>query len=319
MKTKTEVFSSTHEARDFLKHGSVVTIGNYDGVHFGHRQILKTLRKRAHDQKLKSVVLTFEPHPVTLLSPSVAPKRLNTREQKVELLSELGVDAVILQNFDLSFSKRTPEDFFQTNLIQDLQTKLILVGHDFTFGAKRKGTIETLEILAYAAKIGVEIVSAQFKDKTLVSSTLIRKLVSEGNVTLAEHLLERPYFIDGTVVHGHKRGTALGIHTANLNSQNELLPLDGVYATLVEFKGKIYDSATNIGHNPTFHNVERSVETHLFSFAEEIYGKNLRLFFIERLRGEIQFASPEALIKQIQKDIVTTQSVLKAYRKTHKS
>lgn len=306
-----QVFASTLAAHDFLSGGAAVTIGNFDGVHFGHREIIAKLIASAKARGLKSVVLTFDPHPVKVLSPTVAPKLINTNKQKTELFAELGIDAVVFQKFDAAFAKLGPGEFFNTHLVQNLNARFLMVGYDFTFGEKRSGTIETLEVLAKGAGVEVEIVPAKMNDSTLVSSTLIRKLVGEGNVEMAATLLTRPFFIDGKVVHGHKRGTALGIHTANLATENELLPGDGVYATLVGFAGKTYDAVTNIGFNPTFNNTERSIEAHIFDFDAEIYGKDMRLIFIKKLRDEIKFVSPEALVMQIQKDIVAAKRALK--------
>lgn len=308
---KIQVFSSTAEAHDFLSSGAAITIGNFDGVHFGHCQIISSLVANAKSRKLKSVVLTFEPHPVKVLSPTVAPKLISTKNQKIELLVELGVDAVVFQKFDADLAKLRAEDFFNIHLVKNLNAQFIMVGYDFTFGEKRSGTIETLEMLAGKSGVDVEIISAKMSDSTLVSSTLIRKLVNEGNVEMAATLLTRSFFIDGRVMHGHKRGTALGIHTANLATENELLPGDGVYATLVVFAGKTYDSVTNVGFNPTFNNTERSIEAHIFDFDADIYGKDMRLIFVKKLRDEIKFVSPEALVMQIQKDIAEAKRVLK--------
>lgn len=289
---------------------SVVVVGNFDGVHFGHQSILKKAVARARSKKLKTVLLTFYPHPAKVLSPDVAPKMINTPEQKKELVYSLGIDAVVVRKFDRALARKSPQTFFKSCLLHDLQAKYILVGHDFTFGAKRAGTAETLEALAYEAGIDVEIIPAQMKQDTLVSSSLIRKLVLEGRVDLAEKFLERFFFIDGIVVKGHHRGAALGLHTANLSTENELLPADGVYATFVGFKNRIYQGATNIGYNPTFNNVERSIETHIFDFDGEIYRQKLRLYFVKRLRDEIRFVSPEVLVLQIKKDIAESRAVL---------
>lgn len=307
------VFYSTAEAKSALKPGSALTIGNYDGVHLGHQEILKKLIKIAQKKNLIPTVLTFDPHPVKVLAPQISTKMINTSEQKIGLLQSLGIQVIVLQKFDEEFAKIKPEVFFEKHLLKHLNAKHIMVGYDFTFGVKRSGTIETLELLAYDKNIDVDIVPAKLSGSTLVSSSLIRNLIKEGNVKLAHKYLLRPFFIDGIVIHGHKRGTALGIHTANLSTENELLPQDGVYATLADYRGKTYKSVTNIGFNPTFHNTERSIETHIFDFDTDIYDKNLRLSFIERLRGEIKFASPEALIKQIGKDIEEAKKVLKKF------
>lgn len=306
----TKIFDSTTSAKSFLKSGSVLTVGNYDGVHLAHRKILKKLISLAKAQRLKSALLTFQPHPVKILAPELAPKMIMTLEQKIEALSSLGLDTIVVQKFDHKFAKHSAEEFFKKFLKTDLQVKFILVGYDFTFGAKRSGTIETLEALGREAGVRVEIMPAQMERETLVSSTLIRKLIREGQVDLAKKYLTRFYSLDGTVIQGHKRGTALGIHTANLITENELIPEDGVYATFVEFQGRTYKSATNIGLNPTFNNTERSIESHIFDFDRDLYQKKIRLFFVKRIREEIKFVSPEALVMQIKNDIEKAKKIL---------
>lgn len=303
-------FVGTKEASAFLKSGCVLTIGNYDGMHFGHRHILKHVIQKSRQHKLKSALLTFEPHPVKILSPHVAPPLINTLDQKLELLQNVGIDVVIVQKFNAAFAKVTPEHFFKNHLLKDLHAQSIAVGYDFTFGTKRLGTIETLEMLCYESKIDLEIIPAKMLEDTLVSSTLIRKLMARGDVAFAKKLLERDFFIDGDVIMGHHRGIELGLHTANLKTENELIPLDGVYATRLRLGEKIFDSVTNIGFNPTFNNQERSIETHIFHFDREIYDQNVRLYFVERLRDEIKFANAGALVKQIQKDIAHAKKIL---------
>ena len=287
-----------------------MTIGNFDGVHVGHQHILKRLVSAAAKKNLKSVVLTFSPHPIQFLVPQIAPKLISTIEQKLELLFSFEVDCVVLQKFDATFAKISPEDFFKIHLLRNLSTRFIKVGHDFTFGEKRRGTTETLEHLAKKNQVDVSIISAQMVDNMLVSSTLVRKLIASGELSMAGKLLGRAFFIDGNVVRGQQRGGSLGIHTANLTTQNELLPADGVYATVIEVNGKKWQGATNIGFNPTFGNTARSIEAHLFDFDGDLYGQNLRVHFMQKLRDETKFASPEALVKQIVKDIVLAKRIL---------
>lgn len=305
-----KTFFDTAQASPSLKSGSVVAIGNFDGVHYGHQQILKAAHKEAQKLKLKLCVLSFDPHPVKVLAPQVAPITLQTNSQKLECLRSLAVDVVVLQKFDLSFAKVSPQKFFLDHLLTNLNAKAIFVGYDFTFGAKRSGTTETLEKLTNKHAIALHITPAQMLGTALVSSSMIRKLLKDGDIQNANHYLTRNYCIDGSVVHGFKRGTALGIHTANLNSENELALSDGVYATRVEFKNKTYQSVTNIGLNPTFENTTRSIETHIFDFDSEIYDQKLRLHFVEKLREEIKFANVQALLKQIEKDIVQAKLIL---------
>jgi riboflavin kinase/FMN adenylyltransferase len=247
---------------------------------------------------------------VQVLAPAIAPAQINTHGQKIELLAKLGLNATVAQKFDLRFARITPEAFFTCHLLTHLNARYISVGYDFTFGAKRQGTIETLERLGHQHGVQIHIVDAKMRGKMLVSSTIVRKLIGEGDVRGAKTLLTQPFFIDGRVVRGHRRGGELGIHTANLKTDNELLPRDGVYATLVEVSKRVYKSVTNIGFNPTFDNRERSVETHIFHFDRDIYGRPLRLMFIERLRDEIKFGSKQDLIAQIQKDCATARRIL---------
>lgn len=311
---KPRIFYSTKDAHSFLKDGAAVAIGNFDGVHHGHRVLLDELVKNAAACKLKPVLLTFDPHPVKILAPDVAPPLINTLNQKIELLAKTGLSAVVIQPFDKNFAKVRPEAFFDQFLVRDLGARFLVVGYDFTFGENRSGTIETLEVLGYQKHVAVKIMDAQMVDGMLASSTVIRRLVTEGQFDRARELLTRPFFIDGTVVQGYHRGTALGLHTANLKTDNELIPANGVYATLVELDGGTYRSATNIGYNPTFDNPERSIETHIFDFDRNIVGRQLRLIFAKKLRDEVKFATPEALVTQIKKDIENAKKVLKRFK-----
>ncbi|OVE81680.1 riboflavin biosynthesis protein RibF [bacterium K02(2017)] len=308
------VYDTPQAAKAFLKEGSAICMGNYDGFHFGHQAILENLLKNAKAKGLKSVLLTFYPHPVKVLAPDVAPNLIYTKEQKIEILSRTGLDCVIFHPFDRDFAKTKPEDFFTKTIIKMLKAKYITVGYDFTFGKKRTGTTETLESLAHENEVGIKIIKAKLQDNMLVSSSIIRKTVREANIPLSSKLLTRTFFLDGSIIQGHQRGTSLGIHTANLDTKNELIPPDGVYATTIRLGKKTYPSVTNIGFNPTFENKERSIETHILDFDETIYEKTVRLYFIHKLRDEIKFATPTALVKQINKDI----EAAKEYHKKHK-
>lgn len=313
-----KVFDSTLSALSFLQNNpSIVAIGNYDGVHFGHQQIIKQLLQLAEKHHLTPVLLTFDPHPVKVLSPATAPQLLMTRKQKTEVLSSTGLAAVVWQHFDETLAQLSPADFISIHLKHNLNAKMVLVGYDFTFGHQRSGTTETLEALCVQNNMTAHIVAAQMLDNTLVSSSVIRKLILQSNLPLANKLLTRSYFIDGDVVKGHQRGTALGLHTANLRTNNELLPPDGVYATTMTVmhpdsnQNRIYQSVTNIGFNPTFNNTERSIETHVFDFEGDLYNQNIRVSFIEKIREEIRFANADALVQQIKKDIQHAKIILK--------
>ncbi|MBI2340085.1 MAG: hypothetical protein HYU99_06970 [Deltaproteobacteria bacterium] len=200
-----KVFNSSRAAKAFCKKGSAVAIGNYDGVHLGHRLILKMLLKEAKKRGLPSVVYTFDPHPVRVLAPAVAPPLINTRRQKIGLLEDCGIDAVIFEKFSSSFAHHTAEDFFRNFFVGHLHPLFVIVGYDFTFGAKRQGNIETLELLCFQNRIDVKIVEPFMLKETLVSSSLVRRYVQDGRMKEAARLLGRPFFMDGKVVKGKKR------------------------------------------------------------------------------------------------------------------
>ena len=304
-------YSSTAQAQSDLSSGSVLAIGIFDGVHYGHQQIIEQVLAKAKELKAQAGILTFQPHPVQVLAPEVMPYLIQTPKQKTNTLQELGLDFVVKQKFDLDFASLSAADFFKIHIVQNLKTKALFVGHDFTFGRKREGNIDTLEQFCKDAQIELHVVKAQMLSDTLVSSTLIRKLLKEGRVEMAAKHLTRPYIMQGTVVKGHNRGTALGIHTANLRALNELLPKDGVYATKTIVADHTYHSVTNIGKNPTFENIRRSVETHIFDFDQDLYDQEIEVCFFKRIRDEIKFATPQALVKQIKKDIEQAKEILK--------
>lgn len=306
-----KVFNSSNSAKDFCKKGSAVALGNFDGIHLGHREILKMLKEEAGKRRIPSVVYTFEPHPVKILSPAVAPQLINTFKQKIELLDECGIDAVVVEKFNRPFSHNSSDEFFWKYLLGHLNSQFIIVGYDFTFGSKRQGNIETLQRLCFENRVDVMIMDPFFAKDTLVSSTLIRKYIQERKVKKTIPLLNRPFFIDGEVVSGEKRGKNLGIPTINLKTKNELIPKEGVYATRAMIGPRCHSGVTNIGTNPTFGGKRLSIETYLFKFKKKIYGKKVRLFFLDRIRDEKRFKNPEALTRQVQKDIVHAKKILK--------
>lgn len=310
-----KVFRSSFSAKRFCRRGSAITMGNYDGVHLGHRSIVKSLIAEAKKRGIPSVVYTFEPHPVKILAPQIAPTLINTLDQKIELLKSCGVDAMIVEKFNQKFALHTPIQFFEKFAVKRLKARFITVGYDFTFGAKRQGNIETLERLCFQHQIDVRIVDPFLNGNALVSSTLIRKYISEGKVKEVNPLIQRPFFIDGKVIRGRQRGSKLGIQTANLKTQNELIPHSGVYATRVQLAGKAYGAVTNIGYNPTFGKNPLSIETHLFRFKGRSYGRKMRIYFLERLRDEKKFDRPSNLVRQIHKDIEKAGQILMKKRK----
>lgn len=300
--------------------GLAIALGNFDGVHLGHQAILKHLVKTCRKKGWVPCAYTFEPHPAKILSPKSAPKLLQTLEQKRRALKALGVQRVFVEPFTTLFLKKSPETFFNEVLVRKFKVRGIWVGYDFTFGYRRKGTIERLKKMCAAKKIPLFVLSAQFKNKTLISSSSIRGLLQQGGVEMAHKLLGRPFALIGKVVKGHGYGGGkLGIHTANLKAQNELLPKNGIYITRTTLRGTIarstiariskhdrttfWPSATSVGFNPTFPEKGFSVETHLIGYKGNLRGKKIEVEFLKWLRDELTFPNPETLADQIHKDI----------------
>ncbi|MDO8462594.1 MAG: bifunctional riboflavin kinase/FAD synthetase [Deltaproteobacteria bacterium] len=289
----------------------IVTLGVFDGVHRGHQKILKNVLKKARAADTHSIVYTFDPHPARVLAPTAPLLLINTLTQRLELIKSCGLDLVIVEPFTREFARLSATDFFEKVLIKRLSAREIIVGYDFTFGSKREGTVEKLETLGKKHKIPVTIIPAirsnngdtVFDKGLLISSTQIRNFVACGRVREAAKLLGRNHFIDGIVIHGRGLGQKLGIETANLKSENELIPAVGVYSSTTTLGKKKIQSVTNIGKNPTFGGKTISIETHLLGFKGDLYGKKLRVEFINRIRDEMRFENAQALKRQIRNDI----------------
>lgn len=290
----------------------VLTLGNFDGVHLGHQEIFRRLKERARQKQGTSVVYTFVPHPLRVIAPERAPKLLTTYKDKIGLIEHCGIDAIICAHFTREFANISAEDFVRDILCGSIGAREIFIGSNYLFGKERRGSPEMLQHLGTDLGFTVTIIDEIRIGTDTVSSSAIRTLVAKGIVDKAAKLLGRFYSVEGIVVSGAKRGKSLlNTPTANLLTANELLPLDGVYATTVEFEGKIYGGATNIGHNPTFEEKKFSFETHLLDFEGQLMGKTLRVSFVQRLRDEIRFASANELGTQMKKDIADIRSILK--------
>ena len=291
-----------------------VTIGNFDGVHLGHIPILKKIIEEAHGENRKALVITFDPHPKKVLHPDIKPFYLiTTLEEKIQLLEEVGIDGVILLPFSLEFSKISAEAFVNQILWYTLHIRKIFVGHDYSFGKNKVGNATYLANKGKKFGFEVEVFSAvKFGDET-ISSTRLRYAILNGNVKMAMRLLGRPYSVGGTVIPGKHRGTALGIPTANINPEKELIPTEGVYAVIVQLEDNRYKGVLNIGFNPTFSDSERSIEVYILDFSENIYGKRVKVFFIDRIRDEVKFDTPEQLVGQIKKDVEQALVILNPY------
>jgi len=290
-----------------------ITIGNFDGVHLGHRFIFQKLILEARKENRKALLVTFVPHPKMLLHPERRPfYLLTTIEEKIKLLEALGLDALILIPFTLEYAQTTAESFILDVLWKNLQVRKIFIGHDYSFGKDKRGNEDMLT--AFGKKLGfdVAVINAVAVGDTVISSTRIRAAILEGDVKTAAMLLGRPYNVSGTVIEGKRRGAALGFPTANIKPNKELLPAKGVYAAIVNLDGKRYNGALSIGLNPTFGDVQLSMEAHLMDFSGDIYGKYVDVLFIERIREERKFPGPEMLSLQIKKDVEEARDILKS-------
>ena len=290
----------------------VVTLGNFDGVHLGHRELFRHLIKTARQLDCPSVVYTFDPHPLKFLAPEKAPLLLNTPAEKQRLIAASHVDYLVESPFTAEFATMTPEQFVDDILIAKLHVKALVVGYDYAFGKGRCGDTEFLK--AYGRKKGfdVEVLQPVGADGLPYSSTRIRKLVAAGDVADVVKLLGRQYNLEGVVVPGDQRGRELGFPTANLETDKELLPAPGVYAVKVRHDLQEYEGVVNIGTRPTFSGKTSTIEVYLLDYTGQLYGQKLRMYFVERLRGEQKFSSVDQLVGAIEGDIAKARPILQA-------
>lgn len=293
---------------------AVITIGNFDGVHVGHQALFHEAIERADDIEGTSIAMTFDPHPLRVLTANRQPPLITLHEQKVELIERTGIDILICVPFTSAFASITARAFIEDILIRRIGMKAIVVGKDYSFGRNREGNLEFLQSLA--PSLGFEVIAAQWIDNPQngtgrISSTRIRELVMEGDVETAQKLLSRYYQIRGKVMTGRNRGgRLLGFPTANINLQDELAPKTGVYAVTVEVKGQSFKGVANIGYSPTFDDHIFTVEVHILDFKDDIYNEKIRVNFVSRIRDEIKFSGIEALSAQITRDIRTARDLL---------
>ncbi len=291
--------------------GVFVTIGNFDGIHLGHRYIFAKMIEEARQVGCKTVVISFDPHPKMVLHPDKRPFYLiSSSEEKIRLLGEIGVDVYIIIPFSLGYAQTTAQEFVRDMLWEKLRIRKIIIGHDYTFGRGKKGNEAFIAEEGRRLGFAVEAMNPFRVGDEIISSTKIRESILRGNVHFAATLLGRPYNISGRVVPGDQRGLELGFPTANVEANKELLPLRGVYAVRCLLRGKSLDSVLNIGFNPTFSGGKLTIEVHIFDFNEDIYGEMLDVLFIERIRDEVRFAGPKELIAQINKDVSQARELL---------
>lgn len=288
-----------------------VTIGNFDGVHLGHQQLFATVVQKARAIHGTSIAITFDPHPLQVLLPGGI-KLISTCEQKTELIEMAGIDVLLIVPFTREFAATSADEFVSSLLVGRLGVKELVVGYDYAFGKGRSGNIDFLKRQGEIHGFPVTVVNAFYSHSQLVSSTRIRELIREGEMSAAKELLGRFYQIRGTVQIGKQRGgPVIGFPTANLQfDEEDLVPKHGVYVTQVICSGKCYGGILNIGYNPTFGEERLVAETHIFDFSEDIYGKPIKVNLLKFLRSERKFSGPAELTEQITKDVAIAKKVL---------
>ena len=280
-----------------------VTVGNFDGVHLGHRELLRRTVARARSTGAEAVALTFTPHPVRFFSPRSRFYEITGPEEKAALIGETGIDTLVVEPFDGEVGRMWPGDFAREILARRLRARWVIVGYDFTFGRNRTGTPAALSEMGRDLGFDVEVVPPLLRGGAIVSSSRIRELLLAGRVREAGELLCRPYRISGPVVTGAGRGRKLGFPTANIQFAQELVPLPGVYVVEAEVDAKRRPGVANVGFNPTFGENSLGVEVHLLDFEGDLYGKPVSVFFRDRIRDERKFKSVDELARQIAKDV----------------
>ncbi|PYQ34892.1 MAG: hypothetical protein DMF54_02885 [Acidobacteria bacterium] len=307
--------TALHVVRDPLREtdlprGGVATIGNFDGVHLGHRRILEAVVARARETRRPSIAITFEPHPLAVLRPDRAPRRLQTLHQKEEAIEALGIETLLVIPFTRDFSLVEPEKFVRSVLQRRLAVSELFLGSHFAFGRGKRGDLSLLTGMGPECGFIASGVEEVFFEGEPVSSTRIRTAIARGEVARANAMLGREYELDGLVAKGEKVGRKIGYPTINLEPENELHPADGVYVTQIDIRsfGRRFDCVTNIGRRPTvYEDFATTIETYVLDFSANVYGEKVRLFFFDRLREERKFPSVTDLSEQIGRDIQATR------------
>lgn len=294
-----------------------VAIGTFDGIHYGHRQVIEAAIKKAKEIGGKSLVFTFERHPLELVNKEIAPKLINSKSEKIHILEQIGVDAVLFAKFDREFAGLTPNDFVESILKEKLGAKEVFVGFNFSFGKGGAANVDKLIEIGKIHGINVNKVAPYEIDNKVVSSTFIRKLIHQGKLDDVEKYLGYPVLIIGEVVHGKKLGRLLGYPTANLKILNKVYPPYGIYGAKVIIEGENFerDALVNIGQNPTLKPGEKSVEVYILDFDRYIYGKEILVKIVKFLREEKKFNSMEELKKVIRNDVLQWREYLKKDKK----
>lgn len=290
----------------------VLTIGNFDGVHLGHRKILKAVREKADALGGTAVAMTFEPHPMKVLQPDRHLRLITQNDEKARVMKRFGMDAVCFVDFDRAFASIEPDRFIEDVLVGKIGVKELVVGYNYAFGKGKKGTTELLRRRGRKHGFGLKIVRQATLNGDVVSSSRIRSLIAWGRVCEASLYLGRPYMISGEVIKGAGRGARLlGTPTANISTASELMPKEGVYVVKARFDKREYEGVMNIGKNPTFDGAKQSYEVHIFDYNGDMLGKELKVYFIDRIRDEKTFSGVDALKEQIRIDILKAKDILK--------
>jgi riboflavin kinase/FMN adenylyltransferase len=292
----------------------VVTIGNFDGVHTGHRKIISKLIASAEEHNGVPIVITFRNHPRTLFHPESVCRMITTIEEKQQALHDLGINNIIMLNFTKEFANLTADQFYNELLIGKLKVKEIVIGYDHAFGKDRQGNIDYLLKLSEKTGIIVNRVEEEICDDEVISSTFLRDEIDKGNMKMVTRLLGRRYTLSGKVVKGAGRGKGLGYPTANIlpDHTDKIIPGNGIYAASVTFKDNtVCQGMLNIGHNPTFNGKDRTIELNIFDFNKDIYDEIVTLEFYDKIRDEVKFDSSDSLISQIKMDEIQIRGIFK--------
>ncbi|MBI5286344.1 MAG: bifunctional riboflavin kinase/FAD synthetase [Deltaproteobacteria bacterium] len=288
----------------------ILTLGNFDGVHLGHQRILKGVKKRAIELGCPSVVYTFEPHPLKVVAPHRSPPLITAFEEKVKLVGAFGIDFLVCARFTKRFADQHPRRFVKEVLADELEVREVWVGHDYAFGRGKRGTVGYLKELGREFGFRVRVIPAYERGGEVVSSSRVRRLIQKGVIKEVIPLLGRPYALEGVVEKGRNRGKALGFPTANMRADRELLPRNGVYAVFVTLGGKVYQGVCNIGVSPTFGRGGFTIEVYIIDFKGSIYGRRMKVAFVDRIRDEIHFKTPELLAEEIKKDVERAKRIM---------
>jgi len=289
----------------------VATIGNYDGIHLGHRRIIERVTERARELNGTSMLITFHPHPLHLLKPEKELAAITPLDERKRLIEATGIEVLFVVPFTREFSRMAPEAFVSSILVEKLAIKGLIIGYDFKFGRHGKGDVQLLRAMGTQYGFFVEEVGEIRLDGEKIGSNRVRKLITGGDVAMAAKVLGRPHAIEGTVVRAKGRGRTIGYPTINLKTDHTLVPRNGVYVTEVEIDGQRFGAVTNVGTNPTFETgQERSIESFILDYQGDLYDKNVKVIFLERIRDEVKFDGVEALIAQIGNDVETAREHL---------